>query len=163
MMTVKQGMEMKLENTQTMKWESDVPFYQQHHLWHGGEVCSIKAGNFTFVIEAVGDVRFTLMDKALKTAIVSVKDRTNTGQLSSELMKYVNSDGELAKVLNGTHYKYEGVLEESNWWECSVKQGEEFLDVSWTLDTDKLSEAISEVKSVMFDYIKDLLLEDLPF
>ena len=140
-----------LDNTK-LKYEilDNILPNKTHHYWYGGAVISLKYKDVTFMIEAIGDVRFTLIDKERGEELFYVLDKNNAGILGEELHYYdIKDDAELYQILANTHAQYSCDIGNNNWWECSAEYKGRFIDLTWCLDASTLEEAIEEVVAAL--------------
>lgn len=141
---------------------------QQLHYWYGGEMATIEAGGFKFHIDALGDMRARLYDHPYKAepnhedCLEDEKDSSNSGHVGSVLESYIQTDEELYQLINDEHPKYQLVLTDGNWWECSITDPDgDWHDLLWNLDSSYLNEAIEEVLTSLKDgfEIDDTILQ----
>ena len=133
-----------------LKYEilGNTPPNKTHHYWYGGAVISLEYKDMTFSIEAIGDVRFALIDKERKETgeeLFYVVDKNNSGRLGEELSYYIKDDTELCQLLSYEHPKYTCDISDNNWWECFAEYKGRFIDLMWCLDASTLEEAVEEV------------------
>lgn len=125
--------------------------HHQRHYWYGGEVATIKYyKGYTFHIEAIGDVRCWLMEED-NHELAYVKDKGNNGAFYGEMRNYIKDDAELIKYIRSGRL----VVDNNNWWECSMTDIHGWHDLGWVLDADLITEAIDEVLDALDAVISD--------
>lgn len=131
------------------------------HHWHGGEVLTIKGSlGFDFMIEASGDVRFSLFDRTSGKILLDIIDKKNEGKLFWGLRKFIDNDDELTLLFSEVHPKYYAAIENNNWWQCVVSRNGIEQAFSFVLSGDTLTEAVEEVLDSMMDIIRDAITEE---
>lgn len=162
-----------MENTKVMldvlkearNWGAEIDFSQvvtdnkQHHFWYGGEVAEIKYKGNVFLIEAIGDVRLSLIENNKEVAYV--KDKNNQGNFYHVMNSHVKDDKELEKLLE-EHYSFSDRtdgkyldIENNNWWECFIiDENGKHHDLMWNLESSNFKEAVVEVLFQMKEMLK---------
>lgn len=130
---------------------------KQNSYWYGGDTIKIMHNNVIFSIEAIGDIRFSLIRKLDNTTLFYVKDKQNQGSLYAELSSYIKDDNELLQLISGEHPEYLAIIDDNNWWECNALVGDKFYDLSWVLDSDILEEAVMEVIENIDNILEDII------
>lgn len=120
-------------------------------LWYGGDVASIKYGEFTFRICANGDVHFDGNFDSGQN--IQVKDKGNHGTFYDVLHHFIPDDQALANY----QYSHPNAFADTNWFEVFVadSSGKEFTE-SFVLDSVLLCNAIQEVVENADEYIRRL-------
>jgi hypothetical protein len=119
------------------------------HYWYGGCVAKIQHKGFTFIIEAIGDVKATLLDKKGEE-LCTVKDKSNQGRFDSEMSHFIKTDQELLDL----EEKGRLIFDNNNWWECVVLDSKGKLhDMMWVLDSMHIEDAVEEVKGAVEEVI----------
>lgn len=125
----------------TVKTEKIHPLLY-HSMWYGGELARIEYRNYTFILNAIGDVYTHLANVSKDNNVFydrdDVKDKYNTGQFFDVMSEYVNSDNELNNLFYGKYIElktdditmpecnvyglnvYELIVENNNWWEITI-------------------------------------------
>lgn len=128
----------------------------QNSFWYGGEVATIKHKSYIFHIDAIGDMRGTLLDKN-GDELVYVKDKGNNGTFYGEMRHHIKDDKEIASLSRDGRL----VMENNNWWECSMTDGKgTWHDLMWCLDSDLILDAVDEVLDTIDEVIEDFELND---
>jgi len=130
-------------------------------LWYGGHIATLKVSpTCSIVIEAIGDVRATLFDKAGEEECF-VKDEQYAGRFYDEMAYYIQNDFTLSKLIENGRL----ILDNNNWIECNgiviSKSGEnEFVDLGMRTDNildDDLLHAIEQVINDAHDIEENIL------
>lgn len=136
--------------------------------WYGGEVASIKTSNGEYKIVARGQVRCSLIakenyideeGKEIKKGdvVASIIDKNQDGLFKSELIPFIKNDLELNDILEYKHKKYELNIGNSNWFDLEFYNSNGELEYDdCILDSDSLTDAIQEVKQIIWKENKDL-------
>lgn len=124
----------------------------QNSLWYGGEVATVKYGEYRFYLWANGDVRATLLDEH-NDILDEVKDKNNMGEFYGIMRQFIPNDEALSVHLRDLSL----VLENNNWWEIFMDApngGMIDLGDAAVANSDKLLEVINEIIENIPQYIK---------
>lgn len=122
MQTVKEKLTEQGIKTDNITWVENVPSNKQSHYWYGGEMCTIKTNDKTITIEASGDTNSQLIEKETGRELLYIKDKNNAGALGHELSRYIKTDDELVDAILGNHKEYTLIIQDGNWYECTVRK-----------------------------------------
>lgn len=94
---------------------------RQMHLWYGGPVLKFFYKNYEIVIEAIGDVDFTLESYNGDNGF-HVIDKQNAGLLGKSLIKYFQNDYQLNTLLETGlgDPNYDAYYKETNRWQFRI-------------------------------------------
>ena len=133
----------------------DVDANRQNSLWYGGTVATIEYKGYTFVLNAIGDVGATLLDKD-GNVIADVSDKSNTGRFFEEMSDFIADDNTLSALcggLDGTTLEFQN----NNWWEVFVDTPEKDIpDYDWVCESADFFDALQEVINSMDEIIQEL-------
>lgn len=117
-----------LENSNLdYKFHEEIDTKRENHIWYGGPLLTISYKNYDFIVEAVGDVEFNLLTED-GSEIFSIVDNENQGILGEKLVKYIDNDYELNKILEkDLDYpkEYNIYCTSKNRWQCRIKNRKE--------------------------------------
>lgn len=160
------GAELKVDSEKLHAERRDV-------LWYGGEICRLFYKNYTFILDATGDVIVNLESvespSSSDTDIYDrVADTRNAGEFYDVMSSYIKDDEELKKLENGStitlpaenpltgkvvENEYQLVIVNNNWWEVTIFDSNgKFHNPDWICETDTWEEAIE----ALIDGIKNV-------
>lgn len=116
---------------------------RRHSLWYGGPFAQVEfpEHGITMCIDAIGDVRATLLAPDMKNELCYVKDKRNAGVFGEEMRFYLKDDDAILDA------EAEGrlICEDNNWWEISViDESGVWHDMMWCANGDFIDDAIKE-------------------
>jgi hypothetical protein len=121
---------------------------KQSHYWYGGSVVKIVYKNYTFSIEAIGDVYVEYKNDRCK-------DKHNLGYCFAFFSEHFNNDTELHDAIKNDTLQ----ITNNNWWEVIVKDPQGNVhDLMHVLDSFLINDAVEEVikiKDVLISYIEN--------
>lgn len=127
----------------------ELDFDRQDSVWYGGYLGEIKYNGIVYEVQAVGEVRATLLDDN-NEEVASVVDQNRAGAFYKEMRQFIKNDNKLRKLEN----KGKLYFGNNNWFEILV-----FDDIESPLHGEIIEAAssVTEVFTSLAEYIKDTI------